>query len=225
MKTDEHRERLRPLLGAGGAPAEQGVEIADGAITAEKANFADLGAVVATLGTCTITESLNFADGVVVTNALGLNAATDVGAAFRETNLVISSLNTWEDVCTLTVSVAAGTAIILLPQIDFNRSAKWSTNRGTYKVYGDVSVRITRNGTEISSGTKTIIVDSTAGSGSKTYKIQARCTKPDNGTYEQLDYDPEYGTYSTVDVPYTVGAQDATPRIGYAHLIVQSFKR
>ena len=47
----------------------QTVEIADGAITAAKANFTDLGAVVATLGTCTITSSLNFADGVVVTGA------------------------------------------------------------------------------------------------------------------------------------------------------------
>ena len=60
------------------------VEIADGAITAEKANFADLGAVVATLGTCTITSQLNFADGVVVTGAIGLNAVTDVGAAVRD---------------------------------------------------------------------------------------------------------------------------------------------
>ena len=50
------------------------VEIADGAITAEKANFSDLGAVVATLGTCTITSALNFADGVVVTGAVALNA-------------------------------------------------------------------------------------------------------------------------------------------------------
>ena len=48
----------------------QTVEIADGAITAAKANFTDLGALVATLGTCTITSSLNFADGVVVTGAL-----------------------------------------------------------------------------------------------------------------------------------------------------------
>ena len=75
------------------------VEIADGAITAEKANFTDLGAVVATLGTCTITRALNFADGVVVTDAIGLNAVTDVGAAVRETNLVIASLDSWEDVC------------------------------------------------------------------------------------------------------------------------------
>ena len=160
------------------------VEIADGAVTAEKANFADLGAVVATLGTCTITSALNFADGVVVTGAIGLNAVTDVGAAVRESNLVIASLDTWEDVCSFTVSVAAGAAIILAAQATANRSHRWETNK-SFDVAGDSEYRVTRNGSVVFEGFRDVYVDTTAGSGARTYKLQVRCAKPAAGTYEQ----------------------------------------
>ena len=200
------------------------VEIADGAITAEKANFADLGAVVATLGSCTITSALNFADGVVVTGAIGLNAVTDVGAAVRETNLVIASLDTWEDVCSFTVSVAAGAAIILAAQATANRSHRWETNK-SFDVAGDNEYRVTRNGTVVFEGFRDVYVDTTSGSGARTYKLQVRCAKPAAGSYEQAVWNWDTAAYAYVTTPYSVTTQKTTLRIGYAHLVVQSFKR
>ena len=200
------------------------VEIADGAVTAEKASFADLGAVVATLGTCTITSALNFADGVVVTGAIGLNAVTDVGAAIRETNLVIASLDTWEDICSFTVSVAAGAAIILAAQATANRSHRWETNK-SFDVAGDSEYRVTRNGSVVFEGFRDVYVDTTAGSGARTYKLQVRCAKPAAGTYEQAVWNWDTAAYAYVTTPYSVTTQKTTLRIGYAHLVVQSFKR
>jgi hypothetical protein len=200
------------------------VEIADGAVTAEKASFADLGAVCATLGTCTITSALNFADGVVVTGAIGMNAVTDVGAAVRESNLAIASLDTWEDVCSFTVSVAAGAAIILAAQATANRSHRWETNK-SFDVAGDSDYRVTRNGSVVFEGFRDVYVDTTTGSGARTYKLQVKCAKPANGTYEQAVWNWDTASYAYVTTPYSVTTQKTTLRIGYAHLVVQSFKR
>ena len=137
----------------------QTVEIADGAITAEKANFSDLGAVVATLGSCTITSSLNFADGVVVTGAVALNAITDVGAASRTSTLTLTNENTWYTVASLTVSVASGSTVILTNQCDATAS-KWNTDYSTgFDLNGTLAYRVLRGATQTYIGEQNEYID------------------------------------------------------------------
>ena len=151
----------------------QTVEIADGAITAEKANFSDLGAVVATLGSCTITSSLNFADGVVVTGAVALNAITDVGAASRTSTLTLTNENTWYTVASLTVSVASGSTVILTNQCDATAS-KWNTDYSTgFDLNGTLAYRVLRGATQIYIGEQNDTLDETPGSNDVTYHFQA----------------------------------------------------
>ena len=109
----------------------QTVEIADGAITAEKANFSDLGAVVATLGSCTITSALNFADGVVVTGAVALNAITDIAAANRTSLLTLTNEDTWYDVASLAVAVTDGATVLVTGLATVDRTSDWNTSYST----------------------------------------------------------------------------------------------
>jgi hypothetical protein len=176
------------------------------------------------LGTCTITSALNFADGVVVTGAIGLNAVTDVGAAIRESNLVVASLDTWEDICTFTVSVVAGQAILLATAAELNRGNVWNTS-ASFTVTGAPEFRLLRGSTVVHDGLRDVHADTTSGSGNRTYTLQVRVGKPANGTYTTYEFNPGTQTYAEVSTPYSVTTQKTTLRIGYAHLVVQSFKR
>ena len=78
---------------------------------------------MATLGTCTITSALNFAPGVVITGAIGLNAVTDVGAGLRTSVLTLTLEDTWYDVCSFTVNVVADAAVLLSSRVEFSPDA------------------------------------------------------------------------------------------------------
>ncbi|MFO1141186.1 MAG: phage tail protein [Amaricoccus sp.] len=91
----------------------QTVEIADGAITAAKANFSDLGAVCATLGSCTITSALNFADGVVITDALANFAVSRTAWAATGTS-VPTARNAWATIQTVTMTRRAGSSMLMI---------------------------------------------------------------------------------------------------------------
>ena len=128
----------------------QTVEIADGAITAEKANFSDLGAVVATLGSCTITSALNFADGVVVTGAVALNAISDIAAANRTSILTLTNEDTWYDVASLAVTVADGATVLVTGLATVDRASEWNTSYASnYDVNGNFTYRVIRGATQL----------------------------------------------------------------------------
>ena len=193
------------------------VEIADGAITAEKANFADLGAVVATLGTCTITSALNFADGVVVTGAVALNAISDIGAASRTSPLTLSNENQWYTLCSLTVNVATGSTV-LLTNIAYVSPSRWNTDYSTTLDHtGDVDYRVLRGATQIFLGMQSEYVDETPGSGNVTYHFQAYSTKAEDSVGHPLNGNPSFPIHTTTRISAAV--------CNSARLVVKAFKR
>jgi hypothetical protein len=203
----------------------QSVEIADGAITAEKANFTDLGALVATLGTCTITSALNFADGVVLTGAIAANAVSDIGVGLRDSLLTVALDDTWYDVCSYSVSVAPGANVILSVEAQLERTSLWNTTYGSYKAPAQHVYRVMRDSTEVFRGLKTNFVDTIAGSGSRSYKLQIKTSDPNSsGSFENLTLDSD-GDYQTIDVPWTSTTRNRTARVESAQIIVQCFKR
>ena len=197
----------------------QTVEIADGAITAEKANFSDLGAVVATLGSCTITSSLNFADGVVVTGAVALNAISDIAAANRTSLLTLSSEDTWYDVNTLAVSVADGATVLVTVQAAIDRAATWNTSySSSFDRGGNFTYRVLRGATQIFLGQQNEFIDDDPGPGVHTYKFQAMSLLPDLEEFVLLDA-------SGNPIPYTLTSKIRTARIATGRTIVKQFKR
>ena len=120
----------------------QTVEIADGAITAAKANFTDLGALVATLGTCTITSSLNFADGVVLTGALADFAVSRTAWAQVATKNSTVTRGNWEAVTSATITRTAGTLLLIVGAFGWEGAGSPS-NR--------VSMRLRRGATVLNS--------------------------------------------------------------------------
>ena len=197
----------------------QTVEIADGAITAEKANFSDLGAVVATLGSCTITSSLNFADGVVVTGAVALNAISDIAAANRTSLLTLSSEDTWYDVNTLAVSVADGATVLVTVQAAIDRAATWNTSySSSFDRGGNFTYRVLRGATQIFLGQQNEYIDDDPGPGVHTYKFQAMSLLPDLEEFVLLDA-------SGNPIPYTLTSKIRTARIASGRTIVKQFKR
>ena len=151
----------------------QTVEIADGAITAAKANFTDLGALVATLGTCTITSSLNFADGVVLTGALADFAVSRTAWAQAATRASTIRGN-WEPVLSVVMTRRAGTPLLIVAAFGW-QGAGGSSNR--------VSMRLKRGATVLNSFSEERPardggasfhqwVDSASVSGAQTYSIE-----------------------------------------------------
>lgn len=200
------------------------VEIKDGAITAAKANISDLGALVATLGTCTITSALNFAPGVVVTGALGLNAVSDIGASVRDSALVIAADDSWTTVCSYTVALVPGTAVLLSTRVELDRVSKWNTGWSGLYIDAEHEYRLLRGSTVVHAGTRETFVDIPAtGTGSRTYTLQMRTSEPGSErlTLDYFNYDT--GSFQVVTAVPTTRRQSA--RVAYAHLVVQAFKR
>ena len=218
------------------------VQIADGAITAEKANFSDLGAVVATLGSCTITSSLNFADGVVLTGAIGLNAVTDTGAGVRTALLNIANDDQWYDLCSYTVNVPAGAKVLLSSRAELERPAEWREPSSWHHedgwdygivVPGEHHYRVLRGTTVVYSGLRETYIDTDPGTGTKVYKLQLRTEHPGNSTQAltaRLPLDSNTGFERPTQYWNLGSAGDPddkvkTARVNYAHLVVQLFKR
>ena len=196
----------------------QTVEIADGAITAEKANFSDLGAVVATLGSCTITSALNFADGVVVTGAVALNAISDIAAANRTSILTLTNEDTWYDVASLAVTVADGATVLVTGLATVDRASEWNTSYASnYDVNGNLTYRVIRGATQLALGQQSEFIDDDPGPGTHTYKIQAMSLKPPGGNI--------YNFTAGTTTPYTVTTRIETARIASGRLIIKQFKR
>jgi hypothetical protein len=191
------------------------IEIADGAITAPKINVTDLGAVVATLGTCTITSALNFAPGVVVTGAIGANAVSDIGLSLRSTVLNLASDDTWYDVCSFTVNVPAGAAVLVTGRVAWDRTGLWETfpMTGGFSLPGpdisDVGLARIIRGTSVIAATAfgARILDPSPPTGTVAYRMQVMSQEPS----------PPSG--------YAVTNKIQTRRVAEGSLIVEAFKR
>jgi hypothetical protein len=215
------------------------VQIADGAITAEKANFSDLGAVVATLGSCTITSSLNFAEGVVLTGAIGLNAVTDTGAGVRTSLLTIANDDQWYDLCSFTVNVPAGAKVLLSSRCELERPSEWRTPTSWSHAdgwhYGVVPAehhyRVLRGTSLVYDGLRDSYVDLDPGTGSKVYKLQMRTENPGTSTQAlslRLPIDSKTGFERPAGYWGAGGDSNdrvQSARVNYAHIVVQLFKR
>lgn len=195
------------------------VLIEDGAITADKILVSDLGAIAATLGTCTITSALNLAPGVVVTGALALNSVTDVGAGVRESLLTISSDDTWYDVATYAVTVPASARVLLSTRVEYERNSVWNGNSpGSLLLAQRAAIheaRLLRGTTVVHAGTRDLYVDTGLAAGSYTYRLQVRTREPDPW---EIEFDSGSRTFEP-----TSRVQSA--RVGYGHVVAQVFKR
>jgi hypothetical protein len=194
------------------------IEIADGAVTAPKIDVSDLGAIVATLGTCTITSALNFAPGVVITGALGLNAVSDIGLAERTSLLTLSIDDVWNDLCTFVVDVVSGSVVIIDRALELDRAAMWGTTIGT-PVVGKTETRLLRGSTVLITGSPFVnYVDTSPGTGVKTYKYQIRSVEPPPSQTTLFDS-------SGNQLSYSVTSRTLSTRVEYARMLVQCFKR
>ena len=148
------------------------VEIADGAITAEKIDVGDLAAISATLGDVVITSSLNFGDDVIVNRSILDNAVSRTAWA-QDASRSSSASGTWEQIISCTITRRAGTEMLAI--------ANWSWADGG-SPSSPLKMRLKRGATVINTfneerperGTGQVSrmwVDS-GGSGSTTYGVE-----------------------------------------------------
>ena len=162
---------------------------------------------------------MNFADGVVVTGAVALNAISDIAAANRTSLLTLSSEDTWYDVNTLAVSVADGATVLVTVQAAIDRAATWNTSySSTFDVTGASPTGCCAARRRSFLGQQNEFIDDDPGPGVHTYKFQAMSLLPDLEEFVLLDA-------SGNPIPYTLTSKIRTARIATGRTIVKQFKR